>query len=782
MLDFEQLFAQVNQTNHFLVIKDELKQSFLSLKSKLEVSNREIYFFKIITESELIDLFSFVVDSNLYLNELDQHGFIKTIADKIKFSRYNFNYLKEFSDFVEVNSCYFKKNTNFLSSIDKFQFTCLLDTIYLDKFFEYYQIQPNLVEINYNSIPKVYEFNHVTEELVYLFEKIADLVTKGVSLGQIYLVGVNQSNHLKIKELSNDYQLPVNLESLISFYDYPYAKQLLKMKLEDLISHLSVPTEEEDEMMINEEIISILNSIDFHKYQPSSVNKFLKEQLKNKKIKTKQLTNGVTVMKIEETIFLNPTDYVFVINASFNAFPALLKNNDYLSDYQKELIGYPTSSLINQTNHQLFQKLLQQPQVKYVSYAIKDDYREYVASDVLLSFKVNRQTILITDIKQNFAPKIYQGLFSNHDPKNELLTTFDNSLSLDEKTKEIITSSLKQQNYQLSASHLIKYLKSPFIFYLDNILKLVIFEDNLSSLMGNFFHGLMELLFRVKEESKTVFSVSQRNNFISDLTFEFDSSSDLTIIYQQFVLEFMTTLITEYTDRDHLNETKELLILLKFYLQRDQSLLINNAERMLELAAVDQSTQLLLEYETKLKHFKGIVDLILIKDKHYTLIDYKSSKKDSFSLEHLNQLLDDLVTANPVKISNLDFLQILFYVYLINSSTELTLSSAGFFAFREKGGPLLINAFFNEQVNPKLKRFYTVKETRNLHQLELIEVLNQMESLAKRVYNQILAADFDNQVLVSKDSKIKLEQTDFKAYQALAFYTRYAAEEDEHED
>ena len=57
------------------------------------------------------------------------------------------------------------------------------------------------------------------------------------------------------------------------------------------------------------------------------------------------------MIKLDEILTLSNKDFVFIINGNYESFPSITKDSDYLSDTEKELINYPTSTKVNISNN-----------------------------------------------------------------------------------------------------------------------------------------------------------------------------------------------------------------------------------------------------------------------------------------------------------------------------------------------------------------------------------------------------------------------------------------------
>ena len=207
--------------------------------------------------------------------------------------------------------------------------------------------------------------------------------------------------------------------------------------------------------MINHEFINLFNKYPLNKYHEDTLLKIIKEDLKYKYYQEIIYENAINLISYDEIPFLNDDDIVFMLNARFDNLPTKTKDNEYLSDKEKINIGYPPSIIVNEYLTKEANKVLLSPAIKYISYSLKDDYDIYSPSLLLKDFKIEEKKLLFEDVSNYYANEAYKIYFSdNH--YEELLTTFDNSFSMNEEELNIVKKDIPKKVKKLTPSKLME--------------------------------------------------------------------------------------------------------------------------------------------------------------------------------------------------------------------------------------------------------------------------------------------------------------------------------------
>src|SRR5690554_962896 len=148
------LFKRINNNKAFLVVPNTIKKAIIKIKTKYEISEASLFKFKVVTTNELVDLLSFSIDNEIYLNNLEnQQTPVSITKELIQFSKYNLtNNNKELSNFINNNSKYININKSFINSLSTYNFYLMGPNHLISPFVDYYNL--NIETINpFNNNP-----------------------------------------------------------------------------------------------------------------------------------------------------------------------------------------------------------------------------------------------------------------------------------------------------------------------------------------------------------------------------------------------------------------------------------------------------------------------------------------------------------------------------------------------------------------------------------------------------------------------------------------------------
>ena len=146
------IFNTINNNNSILIVNDLNKQGFIKLKTKLELENNNLYLFKIISESEFINLITYSFTNDIFSSNLRDNIKPNSLKELIKFSKYNLdNKISKLNNFINLNNKFILTNNSFLSNKEKFNFYSIGNNLFIKPFLNYYNLNYKHFELNYNS-------------------------------------------------------------------------------------------------------------------------------------------------------------------------------------------------------------------------------------------------------------------------------------------------------------------------------------------------------------------------------------------------------------------------------------------------------------------------------------------------------------------------------------------------------------------------------------------------------------------------------------------------------
>ncbi len=356
----------------------------------------------------------------------------------------------------------------------------------------------------------VYKFQTIQEELEYVLQQICDLLTSGISLHQIKLIGVSDEYTELLTRMSKLYHVPIQISNQNSIYETEIGKaflELLKEKttFEEIINQLE---EEETDEEIIAQLINILNQYIWFDGDIKDLEEFLIEDLKKTYLKEEN-GESIEVVSLKNRGFTSD-EYIFVLGFNNGSFPVLSKDEDFFSDAIKQTIGFSTSIEKNKLEKEALINQLYSISNVTITYKRKTAFDEYHPSTLIQDFDMKEEPGIL-DFKVHYS-KEYDALkltsmldqLRKYGKKSTLLEKYNTSMQIpyltyDHTYQPIDTEELYEYlNHKLTLSYskVNCYYHCNFQYYIQEILKLTKFEDTLAIKIGNIFHKILSEAFK----------------------------------------------------------------------------------------------------------------------------------------------------------------------------------------------------------------------------------------------------------------------------------------------
>lgn len=565
----------------------------------------------------LVNKYNYKYDvAKLYL---DNFYFIDTLKDELGMNQLiNYTFL-------------FKDNIQRIVIIDEDVDSYILDEI---KKYDYLILNSSS---NY-EIPNVYEFKTIEEEVNNVCIKIRQLLDKNVELNHIKLI-CDKEYELIIRRYFKLYNIPVNIGLKHNIYGLKDVQKFL----EELNKSFNVETALK--VIKNNDIYNVIVDI-CNMYQFTKLDKtivyLIEQELKNASIEDLVYDNAVNVIKLDE-IYDND-DYYFVLGFNLNFYPCTFKDEDYLSDKQKERLGIFTSIEKNKLSKLHLINCLKRSSKVYVTYKLKNKNITYYPSILIKDLNMNVKEVLNNDysysnsynqlalvdkldnfIKYNIKDRDLNLLFSNY-PHIEYLQ-YNNKYK---KISNDLFNKLINKKLLLSYSSLDNFYHCSYRYFLANILKLNKYEETFMTILGNLYHEILSKAF--------------------DEKFDFEKEYNLFLEGKVFTAkeEFFLELLKE--------NLKAVINIIK---KQDKNCELNSSLYE-QTITIDKSRDLEIT-------FMGIIDKIkyveINNTKYVAVIDYKTG----FLHIDLNNLIYGLSMQLPT------------YLYLLSNFYGQNIKIAGFY-------------------------------------------------------------------------------------------------------
>ena len=639
--------------NHIIIAKDATKPRLIK---------------KINNENKLLNI------KVIALSELKKKYFFDYDKETIFYVSKKYNVISEIAK-IYIENLYFIKNV----SVEKVEFLNNLKNdliehklLKVDLFFKEYLKNKKIVLYELENVDKFYKnifeeikkFNQVIEyknesdssikplykalnkdeEIAFVASSIAHLIKEGIDINKIKLANV-QSNYIyTIKTIFKAFNIPVELPSerpangtiLVEKF-----KELYKEDMKSVFTELKSFVKDAKTEELYSNIASIVNEYTWcNSYL--DVKDMLIKDVESIILPSITYKNAVRIIDFCDEI-IEPVEYVFLINFNQGVLPANKKDEDFLNDEIKTLLGISTSIDTNIYRTKEVQNKIKYTKNLTVSYSTHD-----LSGELYISNAYDSELFINKDITEDYTS-------SNLFNKLKLVSAKDDFKKFGTITDELITLStlyedepycsydntFKQINSErlnnyldnklsLSYTSMNTYYKCAFRYYLEYILKVDKFEDNFDALIGNIFHKILSECFADNYDVE-----SNYNALIEDSGYEFNNM-------EKFFLESLK------------DELKLIIDTIKEQME-ETSLKKSLYEKEININLSDNVT------------FKGFVDKIIY---------------DEFSDGRIAAIID-YKTGNPTLSLEKNFygldMQLPIYMYLIKKSEEFKDTKVGGF-------------------------------------------------------------------------------------------------------
>ncbi len=494
-----------------------------------------------------------------------------------------------------------KINTSYVYSINE-----MFVPKFIDKPVKNYNIERNFT----NQILLV-KAKDIEEQIRFTYEKVIELIESGVNLENIHILNSTSEEDLQFKKIFNDARINYNINKSISISTYQITLKLIKILRESgYHSALDYLKLQEPSDILNK-LIRLFNSYDSSLIQ-DDLDTFIYE-LNKVKFSSSGFSEAINISSFDN-ILVNDNDYYILLNYYDEVFPKKYLDNDYLSNEEASRINFPSSLQLNKnTKIQVTKKL---NSIKNLIIA----YPEKVIDDTIKSRIILERPVIEIEYKKkisltSYLPSLdlleyakdifnYENYRIKSDKLELLNNTFrDNLHRFIPQFSGINPETLKlllKRNNTLSGAKIETYNLCPFRYFLNYLLKLDDFSDNIFTFIGNVIHKSLEL--RLTNKDFKIIEILKQYNFPENEEYKFRLFSEIVIENVEVITEIVTQFENSSLFKKIYTETK-----------------------------INQKFD-------ELFFLSGYIDKVMIdEEKNYLLVvDYKYSDKD-FTLDEFNK-------------------------------------------------------------------------------------------------------------------------------------------------
>ena len=587
------------------------------------------------------------------------------------------------------------------------------------------------VKRNYNNYPhEIIKFHKISEEVEYVAYNIASLIDSGISPSKIYLTNVDKSYYNTINRIFPLFNLKVNLNNQINLVSFPLVREFLKLISSFTIKESLDKLNQQDP--IYNELVKVIN-----KYLIYDDINLIIHKIKTSTIPETSYDGAINIIDYLDHIS-DDTEYIFFLGFNDGQVPISYKDTEYITDSIKKYLNLEDTRVLNKYLRIDIIKNLSDIKNLTITYKEKDDKKTYYKSTLSDYFKevpanINKEISYSKKLNQIKLASCYDE-YIKYGYKSKDFTYLLNNYSINYFSYNNKYTHIKRDldKLKLSYSKMQNYNKCAFKYYLTDILKLDIYEENFSTVIGSMVHFVLEQCLSNNETDIDKYVTI----FIGDKTFTKK---------ENFFLEKYKECI-----RELLNEIK---------LEKEYTIFKDAMyEKKIEI-----------DYGNNIS-FIGIIDKVLYyqdDDTTYVaLIDYKTGA-DQITLKYLKyglniQLPIYLYLSSKLNLKNIVYSG--FYLQKFNI-TEKDYRLIGY----SNSDKAVLERFDREYYNSKIIKgmktkndgsFY--KSAKVLSNDEIKEITDITESQIKNVIENIQNNNFDINPKISEGKNISCTYCKFK--------------------
>lgn len=549
----------------------------------------------------------YIKDIEYGINKLDFLVKIKRELDEKKLLKYHTEF-KKYLDGIDILVYGIRLNKYYLNLMDGLKY--------------------KYIENDYRKYDhKIYWFETMEEEVEYVAFNICKLISEGVSVKKIKLTNVDSSYYNTLVRVFGLFGLKVNIPYMSCLSSFADFKKFINLYENYSLQYALDNINKESEFY--GEIVSIINK--YIKYNDKDL---IIYKLEHATINSYRYDNAIEIIDYLDYVS-DDSEYVFMLGFNDGIVPNSFKDIDYITDNIKEYVNLDSTKDKNIWLREEILKAIYNIKNLIITYKLRDSKKSYYPSSMCSFFELSRGE-MVTDVSFSEGYnkiKLMRSIdeYIKYGYKNNILNKLYHNFSIDYNSYDNRYSLINRvmDKLTLSYSKMQIYNRCAFRYYLGDILKLDIFEENFSTVIGSMVHYVMEKCL---------------------------SNNDMDV--SKYALEFLG-------DREFSNKEK-------FFLEKYKICIDNLLKQVMlekEYSSFDKALyekKIEIDYGNNVK-FVGVIDKILYKeenDKTYvSLIDYKTGN-DDISLKYLKYGLN---------------MQLPIYLYLSNYLNFRNVLYSGFY-------------------------------------------------------------------------------------------------------
>ena len=261
-------------------------------------------------------------------------------------------------------------------------------TFFLNKLEKEYQvIGETYKEVNHT----LYAFETLEEEVDALCYQISVLLHNGVDINKIKVANYNNDYLFTMKRYFKMYNIAINLNEQTPLFSYYCIKEFYNDYLNNKSIEASLKTFKEkypDEHKLYRLLINVCNQLVSIDDKES-----LKYLLKNTSTKEETLKNAVEIIDVNNC-YIEEDEFVFILSVNQSILPRTYKDEEFLSDKERNELCIDSSEDKNILAKSAFEKLINKSNNIIMSYKEKTAFSRFNKSFVLNELQINESSFI----------------------------------------------------------------------------------------------------------------------------------------------------------------------------------------------------------------------------------------------------------------------------------------------------------------------------------------------------------------------------------------------------
>ena len=400
-------------------------------------------------------------------------------------------------------------------SKDDFELTNILDNLKAEYRFDYGHDKVIAHDVT--------KYKSLLLESLDLLNSLAREINNGKRPNDIYVYTNNKDLISYLKQFHNSFNVPINFNDSIQFSLTELGKDLLQFiddcdSVEQLIEHIDGSTNNP----YKADLIKLINDNSYDFLNLEKQKELLKSAIESFAIKSEKYDNAVRI--ISSPIYVENST-IFVPGFVQGAFPNVYKDNEYISDNEKLILGLNTSDISTKISYWDNMEFFDSNNEFFFSYSTEHLSNSYSISPIAIfnNYKVISNkcpNLIFSDEYRVYLQTISIDLFNVFKEKTSEYKAFKD-FELDYKNYDNSYTYVKhftdKDKLKHSYTSIGEFYECPFKYYLDYVLHVNKDDYGLAATIGTICHDVFQHMFDHEFDFDSYFENSKNSHELNAL-------------------------------------------------------------------------------------------------------------------------------------------------------------------------------------------------------------------------------------------------------------------------